>query len=459
MRWRMILEVVGADGTRQVHEVGAGGRSPAGHTAATLGLGLEEGKAVLAAVQRRLVTVQVEEHCRGRRRCDRCGAQRPLKDLRPRRLASLFGVVEVRAPRFGPCRCGVACRRSVSPVAEIMPDRCTPEYERLVAAMGAALPYRRALALLGELFPLGDVPAVETMRRRTLRVGMRLERAALAPSRPPAAAPEAGPIALGIDAGHVRSVRSYQVRSFEVFVAQVSGAEGEPVAFAGVPAEADRQQEQLRRVLLRLGATPGTPVTVLSDGADGPRSLGEAACVGPTSHVLDWFHLAMRIRHAAQTAKGWPAATPADREEGARLADAVERIRWRLWHGQVPRALDLIGQVLSELDAAAETASPTAAGKLAVSLGGLETYVTGQSGLIIDYAKARSDGEPISTATTEGAVQWLLHRRMGASQQMRWSPRGAHRMLTVRTAVANGTLAEDHLAAERWTRRPFRPAA
>ena len=53
MRWRMILEVVGADGTRQVHEVGAGGRSPAGHTAATLGLGLEEGKAVLAAVQRR----------------------------------------------------------------------------------------------------------------------------------------------------------------------------------------------------------------------------------------------------------------------------------------------------------------------------------------------------------------------------------------------------------------------
>ena len=67
--------------------------------------------------------------------------------------------------------------------------------------------------------------------------------------------------------------------------------------------------------------------------------------------------------------------------------------------------------------------------------------------------------EPISTATTEGTVPWLLHRRMGANQQMRWSPRGAHRMLQVRTAVANGTLADDHLAAERWARRPFRPAA
>ena len=92
-------------------------------------------------------------------------------------------------------------------------------------------------------------------------------------------------------------------------------------------------------------------------------------------------------------------------------------------------------------------------------LRGLETYVSGQADLIIDYARARRSDEPISTATTEGTVQWLLHRRMGANQQMRWSPRGAHRMLKVRTAVANGTLATDHAAAERWARRPFRPAA
>ena len=225
-------------------------------------------------------------------------------------------------------------------------------------------------------------------------------------------------MAIGIDAGHVRSVRSYQVRPFEAFVAQVSGAEGKSVVFGGVPAEADRQHQQLRGVLRGLGATPSTPVTILSDGAGGPRALGEAACVGPTSHVLDWFHLAMRIQHAAQAAKRWPADTPGEREDGARLADAVERTRWRLWHGQVRRASDLIGET-----------------------------------------PARLSGEPISTATTEGTVQWLLHRRMGANQQMRWSPRGAHRMLQVRTAVANGTLAADRVAAERWARRPFRPAA
>jgi hypothetical protein len=49
-------------------------------------------------------------------------------------------------------------------------------------------------------------------------------------------------------------------------------------------------------------------------------------------------------------------------------------------------------------------------------LRGLEMYVSGQSGIIIDYAKARRWGEPISTVITESTVQCLLHRRMSANQ-------------------------------------------
>ena len=51
----------------------------------------------------------------------------------------------------------------------------------------------------------------------------------------------------------------------------------------------------------------------------------------------------MRVQHAAQTAKGWPHDTPTEARDAARLADVVEHVRWRLWHGQVQRALDLIG--------------------------------------------------------------------------------------------------------------------
>ena len=121
------------------------------------------------------------------------------------------------------------------------------------------------------------------------------------------------------------------------------------------------------------------------------------------------------------------------------------------------RALDLIGEILAWLEDMPDAAP--AAAKMAALLRGLETYVSGQARLIIDHAAARRRDEPISTATTESTVQWLLHRRMGANQQMRWSPRGAHLMLKVRTAVANDTFPEDHAAAERWARRPFRPAA
>jgi hypothetical protein len=173
---------------------------------------------------------------------------------------------------------------------------------------------------------------------------------------------------------------------------------------------------------------------------------------------LDWFHLAMRIQHAAQAAKGWPDASTADRPAGAALADTIERIRWRLWHGQVKQALDLIGETAGTLEASAEAASLTTASacKVARLLHKLEICVSGHSAVIIDYATARRSEEPISTAVTE---RWLLHRRISAQQQMRWPPPGAHLMLKVRTAAINGTIERDHLAADRRARRPFPHAA
>jgi len=152
MKWRVMVELDGVEGTKQLYEVIAGGFATAECAAETLGLSVAEGKMILGGLQRYLVQAHAEEHCRSRRRCDHCGAQRPLEDFRRRRLVSLFGVVEVRAPRFDPCRCGVASRRPITPVAEIMPDRCTPEYERTLARMGSLLPYRRARALLDEFF-------------------------------------------------------------------------------------------------------------------------------------------------------------------------------------------------------------------------------------------------------------------------------------------------------------------
>jgi hypothetical protein len=217
-------------------------------------------------------------------------------------------------------------RTTLSPVTEIMPDRCTPEYERVLAKLGGLLPYRRARAMLADFFPIGDAPAIDTIHQRTLQVGARLGREAIA-APPSIPGVEAEASELSIDSGHVRAQRSYQVRTFEVFVARISNDDRKQITFSSVPVEAGQQTQQLRGVLQGLGATSNTETTILSDGADGPRSLGEAASVGPTLHVLDWFHLAMRIQHVAQAVKGWPQITVEDRGEGKRFADAVEHIR------------------------------------------------------------------------------------------------------------------------------------
>jgi hypothetical protein len=124
----------------------------------------------------------------------------------------------------------------------------------------------------------------------------------------------------------------------------------------------------------------------------------------------------------------------------------------------VQRAADLIGDTVTALAAVASSSRATAS-RVVNLLHSLETYVARQAELIMAGSAARDDAAPISTAPTETIVQWQLHRRMGANQQMCGSPRGAHMMLKIRTAVAKGTVEQDFATAERWARRSFRRAA
>jgi hypothetical protein len=80
MKWRVVLELAGADGTVCVHEV-SGGAVVAEYAPRMIGLTLAEGKHLLAAVQHHLDWAQVEDHCRRWRRCQRCGVQRPFGEI------------------------------------------------------------------------------------------------------------------------------------------------------------------------------------------------------------------------------------------------------------------------------------------------------------------------------------------------------------------------------------------
>jgi hypothetical protein len=96
----------------------------------------------------------------------------------------------------------------ISALSEIMPDRCTPEFERMMARMGSLVAYGRVPALMAEFLPVGRSVTPETVRRRTLRVGARLERRNLT-AEPPPRQERAAAMTLCVDGGHVKSIRSY----------------------------------------------------------------------------------------------------------------------------------------------------------------------------------------------------------------------------------------------------------
>ena len=56
----------------------------------------------------------------------------------------------------------------------------------------------------------------------------------------------------------------------------------------------------------------------------------------------------------------------------------------------------------------------------------------------IDYGQRYRAGQPISTSRAEGTVNHLVNTHMNKRRQMRWSLRGAHRVLQVRAAVLDG---------------------
>src|SRR4051794_17203928 len=112
---------------------------------AGLGLTLAEGKRLLAGVQRQIVAAQARVHAVRRPACRGCGGVCRVKDYRQHAIATLFGQVAVRLPRF---RCA-GCDTIEAGVAWPPHARSTPELDRLRAQLSALMTCRTAAEGLG----------------------------------------------------------------------------------------------------------------------------------------------------------------------------------------------------------------------------------------------------------------------------------------------------------------------
>jgi hypothetical protein len=195
-------------------------------------------------------------------------------------------------------------------------------------------------------------------------------------------------------------------------------------------------------------------LTFVTDGGDTVRAL--PAGLSPNAeHLLDWFHVAMRLTVMGQYAKGLAArAAPASPVVAPEAADgedeptvaltqaATERqlasLKWSLWHGNVPDALDAIEDLTWQCEAA--PASQLSAKKLAKALTDFRGYLENNRGAIPNYGERYRNGEAISSALAESTVNQVISKRMVKKQQMQWTPEGAHLLLQSRTRVLNGDL-------------------
>jgi hypothetical protein len=404
---------------------------------ANVGLTLAEAKQLLARVQCEISTAQARQHAIQRPVCPCCEDHCRVKDYRDHSVATLFGQVTVRLPRF---RCA-ACGRIETGLNWPSHCRSTPELDRLRAHLSALMSYEMAADLLEQMFPVDAGTDPETLRRHTLQAGVALaDRAAI---RPVAATPA---ITVTVDATFIRS-REDGERHFEVRVGNVETQAGGRQVFGGVAKTETDIEGLIRKNLDAVGGNRDTVLTAFTDGCPGLRGiLAGAGVLEPP--ILDWFHIAMKLQHLKQVADGLAAGDPAHAAAKAVIVTEVERLHWRIWNGRAKNArksIDRIRPVMHHFRGERDSRKSIAPSrKLWTALRALNKYLTGQSAWLVNYAERHRAGLRVGTAITEGTANFLVNRRMNKRQQMRWSRRGADLLLQVRCAVYNGSFGSEY---------------
>jgi hypothetical protein len=429
-------------------------------TMASAGLAMAEAHEVLSGIQHRLVTAQAAGAASAGRDCPDCGRPRARKDTRRIVLRTLFGTLRLESPRYKACPCAVGGPATVSPLAALLPGRTTPELLLQEAKYAALTSYGAAATLLSEAFPLGRELHATAVRQQVESTAERLEgelgeeRFSFIDTCPAEweELPRPGlPLVVTLDGGYAHSSRQTSRKDgwFEAVTGTSTPGDGGPAkAFAWVQTYDDKPKRRLYELLRSQGMQDNQQVVFLTDGGedirDVPRYLNPQA-----EHYIDWFHITMRLTVLRQMTRSLPC--PPDRYDDdapwipdpAQADRDLERVKHFLWHGNTFRATGILKDLRDEFDIAYRPEADDKQHAFFKQLAEFCTYIGRNGEEIPNYGERHRCGEPISTATAEATVNRVISRRMVKKQQMRWSPRGAHLLLQVRTRILNDDLTGD----------------
>jgi hypothetical protein len=321
-----------------------------------LGLTLAEAKQLLTTLQHHLVEQQTSAFVAARAQCASCGKALGIKGHHTRTFRTLFGTVTLTSPRLYHCRCQRQKTTTFRPLNLLLTEPTAPELLFMETKWASLVSYGLTAQALKDFLPVDATLNATTVQNHTLAVAQRCEdelgeeQWAFVEGCP--AIWEAlpipdGPITVGIDGGYVRHWDEKK-QHFEVIVGKSILAfrredeEDIPSSkcFGFVQTLDTKPKRRLFEVLQSQGHQMNQQITFLSDGGDTVRDL-QLYLNPQAEHLLDWFHLAMRLTVMQQTAKGLP-ETLQDEEATYMLRDPIvhqlERLKWSLWHGNLYKA-------------------------------------------------------------------------------------------------------------------------
>jgi len=275
-----------------------------------LGLSLAESKQLLSTLQRHLLQQQVTTFLDTCSDCPDCGTSLHLKARSRRSFRTLFGTFKLCSPRLEHCDCTRRKTSSFRPLSALLTASVAPELLYMEAKWSSLVSYGMSLDALQDFLPLDLTLDVKTGRYDTLKVAKRLE-AELGEEQPGfidgdpsdwVLLPQPdGACTVGIDGGYVRNWCDKK-HNFEVIVGKSTLSFGEDEDAQspshkrlGFVQTLDTQSKRrLHEVLQSQGLQMNQPITFLSDGDDKLREL-QLEMSPMATHILDWFHLTMKL--------------------------------------------------------------------------------------------------------------------------------------------------------------------
>jgi len=232
----------------------------------------------------------------------------------------LFGTFQFDSPRLEHCDCTRRKTVSFRPLAALLTESVAPELLYREAKWSSLVSYGMSLDALQDFLPLDRTLDVKTVRYDTLKVAKRLE-AELGDEQSSCIEGDAsdwdllplpeGSFQVGIDGGYVCNWVDKK-RNFEVMVGKstLSFGEGEEDKtpwhnrFGFVQTYDDaKPKRRLHEVVHSQGLQMNQEMTFLSDGNDTLRAL-QLEMSPKATHILDWFHLTMKLTVLGQYGKG-----------------------------------------------------------------------------------------------------------------------------------------------------------